>query len=298
MVMNRAKRVAIIGGAGKMGRWFADFFLRDGKEVAIADSNREKLLEVGNQLAVETMSNAEAVRSADAVLISVPIDSFEEVVQQIHPYTHSGQIIIDITSVKVSPVEVMHKHISAGSVLGAHPMFGPGAKDVSNKNFILTPTNENETALAQEVGQYLEARGARVTLLTPSEHDEMMTIILGLSSFIAMVSADTLLSFDKFKLTRAVSGSTYKLLLLLAESVVSEGPELYASLQMSLPDMVRIEGLFRSKAKAWEELVKNKDRERFIRRANVLRDGLGKADSDFRKAYEDMYKIVDGLLIR
>jgi len=295
MVMNRAKRIAIIGGAGKMGRWFANFLLRDGKEVAITDSNREKLLEVSKQLAVETMPNVEAVRSADAVLISVPIDSFEEVVEQIHPYTHSGQVIIDIASVKVFPVEVMHKYIRAGSVLGAHPMFGPGAKDVSNNNFILTPTSEDETALAQEIGQYLETRGARVTLMTPREHDEMMTIILGLPSFIAMVSADTLLSFDKLKLTRAISGSTYKLLLMLAESVVSEDPELYASLQMSLPDMAKIEDLFRSKAKAWEGLVKDKDKERFIQRANSLRDRLEKANSDFGKAYEDMYKMVEGL---
>jgi len=295
MVMNQAKRIAIIGGAGKMGRWFANFLLRDGREVAITDSNREKLLEARKQLAVETMPNVEAVRSADAVLISVPIDSFEEVVEQIHPHIHSGQVIIDITSVKVFPVEVMHKYIRAGSVLGAHPMFGPGAKDVSNKNFILTPTSEDETALAQEIRQYLETRGARVTLMTPREHDEMMTIILGLPSFIAMVSADTLLSFDKLKLTRAISGSTYKLLLMLAESVVSEDPELYASLQMSLPDMVEIEDLFRSKAKEWEGLVKDKDKQRFIQRANILRDRLEKANSDFGKAYEDMYKMVEGL---
>jgi len=294
-VMNRATRIAIIGGAGKMGRWFANFLLRDGKEVAIADSNREKLLEARTQLAVKTMPNVEAVRSADTVLISVPIDSFEEVVEQIHPYTHSGQVIIDITSVKVFPVEVMHKYIGAGLVLGAHPMFGPGAKDVSNKNFILTPTSEEETALAQEIRQYLETRGARVTLMTPREHDEMMTMIVGLPSFVAMVSADTLLSFDKLKLTRAISGSTYKLLLMLAESVVSEDAELYASLQMSLPDMVEIEDLFRSKAEAWEGLVKDKDKQRFIQRANLLRDRLEKANSDFGKAYEDMYRIVEGL---
>jgi prephenate dehydrogenase len=295
MVTKRAKRIAIIGGAGKMGRWFASFLLRDGKEVAIADSNRERLLEAGKQLAVQTMSNAEAVRSADAVLISVPIDSFEEVVEQIHPYTHAGQLIMDVTSVKAFPVEVMHRYIRAGLVLGAHPMFGPGARDISNKNFILTPTSEDETTLAQEIGQYLKTRGARVSLMAPGEHDEMMTMILGLPSLVAMVSADTLLSFDKFKLTRAISGSTYRLLLMLAESVVWEDPELYASLQMSLPDMVKTEDLFLSKAREWEGLVKDKDKQGFIRRANSLRDGLQKANSGFGKAYEDMYKMVEGL---
>ena len=38
-------RVAIIGGSGKMGRWFADFLLKDGKEVVLTGRNQKKLLE-------------------------------------------------------------------------------------------------------------------------------------------------------------------------------------------------------------------------------------------------------------
>lgn len=278
-----------------MGRWFANFLLKDGKEVIVTGRNQRKLVEAKRQLGVEVATNVEAVNKADAILISVPINNFEEVVEQIHPYTHHGQVIVDITSIKVFPVETMHKYIKTGLVLGAHPMFGPGARDITNKNFILTPTSEEEGALAQKVGQYLETRGARVTLMTPHEHDEMMAIILGLPYFIAMVSADTLLSFDKLRLTRAISGSTYKVLLMLAESVISEDPELYASLQMNLPNMVEIEGLVQRRAKTWANLVRNKDRQKFIRRANALRNRLKKANSDFSKAYENMYKIVEGL---
>ncbi len=191
-----------------MGRWFASFLLKDGKEVIITGRNERKLLEAKQQLGVEVATNVEAVKNADVVLVSVPIDNFEEVVEQICPYTHSGQFIIDITSIKVSPVETMHKHIKTGVVLGAHPMFGPGARDIINQNFILTPTNEEETALAQKIREYLEARGARATMMTPYEHDEMMAVILGLSHFIAIVSADTLLSFDRLREMEAVGGST------------------------------------------------------------------------------------------
>ena len=61
-------KIAIIGGYGKMGRWFADFLLKDDKEVVIAGPNREKLLEVKRQLGVEiTTDNAEAVEGADVV---------------------------------------------------------------------------------------------------------------------------------------------------------------------------------------------------------------------------------------
>ena len=289
-------RVAIIGGSGKMGRWFANFLLKDGKEVIITGRNEKKLLEAREQLGVETTSSlSSAVKSADVVLISVPIDNFEEVVKQLQPHLHPKQVIIDITSIKVFPVETMHKYIKTGLVLGAHPVFGPGARDIVNQNFVLTPTNEKETALAQKIKQYLEARGARATLMTPHEHDEMMAVILGLSHFIAIVSADTLLSFDSLKQMEAIGGSTYKVLLTLAESVISEDPEFYVSLQMNLPKMTEIEELFQRSLKTWADIVKNKDRQEFIKRMNALKDRLEKSIPDFRKAYENMYKLLEGL---
>ncbi len=287
-------KIAIIGGSGKMGRWFASFLLKDGKEVIITGRNERKLLEAKQQLGVEVASNVEAVKNADAVLISVPIDNFEEVVKQLCPYTHSGQAIIDITSIKVSPVEAMHKHIKTGVALGVHPMFGPGARDIVNQNFVLTPTNEKERALAQKIKGYLEARGARATMMTPYEHDEMMAVILGLSHFIAIVSADTLASFNRLKQMESVGGSTYKVLLTLVGSVISEDPELYASLQMSLPNMIEIERLFQRNSETWADLVKNKDKQEFIKRMNILKNKLEKDNPDFRKAYENMYNLIEG----
>jgi len=289
-------KVAIIGGSGKMGRWFASFLLKDGKEVIITGRNERKLLEVKEQLGVEvTTGFSSAVKSADVVLISVPIDNFEEVVKQLQPYLQPKQVIIDITSIKVFPVETMHKYIKTGLVLGAHPVFGPGARDILNQNFVLTPTNDNETALAQKIKQYLEARGARVTLMTPQEHDEMMAVILGLSHFIAIASADTLLNFNRLKQMKAIGGPTYKVLLTLAESVITEDTELYASLQMNLPRMTEIEELFQKSSKTWADIVKNKDRQKFVKRMNALKDGLEKNDPDFGKSYEDMYKLLERL---
>lgn len=289
-------KVAIIGGSGGMGRWFARFLIKEGKKVVITGRNERKLLEAGGQLGVETATdNVEAVKNADAILLSVPIDNFEEVVEQICPYIRPEQVVVDITSIKMFPVEIMHKYIKRGLVLGMHPMFGPGAKDTVNQNFVLTPTNGEEKALAQKIRDYLEARGAKVTVMTPKEHDEMMAVILGLSHFIAIVSADTLLSFDKFKQMEAIGGTTYKMLVMLIESVVSEDPELYASLQMHLPKLAEIEALFQKNSKIWADLVENKDRQKFVDRMNVLKDRLNRADPDFGKGYEKVYKIVEGL---
>ena len=276
-----------------MGRWFADFLSKEGKKLVITGRNEKKLLEAGRQLDVEVATNVEAVKNADVVLLSVSIDSFTEVVQQVSPYTRPEQVIVDITSIKVSPVATMHRHIKKGSVLGTHPVFGPGAKSIAGQNFVLTPTNGGERTLAEKVKDYLAARGAEVTLMTPREHDEMMTVILGLSHFIAIVSADTLLSFDKLAQMKKVGGITYKTLLTLVESVLSEDPELYASLQMNLPDMAGIEELFQKMGRTWGDLVKNRDRQAFVARMSALRSKLEEGNPDFGKAYENMYKLAD-----
>ncbi|MDO8687234.1 MAG: prephenate dehydrogenase, partial [Dehalococcoidales bacterium] len=111
--------------------------------------------------------------------------------------------------------------------------------------------------------------------------------------FIALVAADTLLSFNNLKQMEAIGGSTFKVLLTLAEGVVTEDAEFYASLQMHLPKMTEIEALFQSRAKIWADMVQNKDAPGFARRMNALRETLEKADPDFRKAYENMYKLLE-----
>jgi prephenate dehydrogenase len=289
-------KIAIIGGSGKMGWWLTDFLLKEGHEVIITGRDREKLEQAGAQLGVPvTSDNTEAVSGADHILLSVSIDSFEDAVSQIAPHVRSGQVVIDITSTKVVPVEIMHRYIKKGTVLGAHPLFGPGAKSVARQNFVLTPIGKEETALAEKVKVGLEARGARIALMSPREHDDMMSLVLGLSHFIAIVAADTLLSAGKLHPMETAGSSTYKILLTLIESVLSEDPELYASIQMSLPRVAEFERLFQTRAGEWKELVENRDKSGFARRMKSLQERLEKDTPDFFKAYENMYRIIEGL---
>ena len=291
----RRIKIAIIGGSGKMGQWLAAYLLKEGKEVIITGKNREKLQAAGKRLGVKTATNKAAVKRADVVVLSVPIGSFEEIVAEIAPYIRPGQVIIDITSVKTMPVTAMHEHFKTREMLGIHPLFGPGAKGVANMNFVLTPTNKKEVALAQKVAKFLETRGARVTLMTPQEHDGMMGVILGLAHYIALVAADTLSGIKNLKEMAAISGITYKVLLTLIESVVSEDPELYSAIQMALPGLPQLEKQFQQKARLWADFAKNKDKAQFIGRMNAIREKLEKDSADFGKAYANMYKLAEGL---
>jgi prephenate dehydrogenase len=288
-------KIAIIGGSGKMGQLFAGLFHQEGREVVITGRDRAKLLAAQRSLGVRTAaSNAEAVKGADYVVLSVPIEGFEDAVREIGPHVEAGQAVIDITSVKARPVAIMHRHLKNGLVLGAHPLFGPGARSLERQNFVLTPTGDEERALAQKITDYLEARGARVTLMTPDEHDDTMSLVLGLSHFIAIVTADTLLSSGKLKPIEAVGSTTYKVLLTLVESVLSEDPELYASIQMSLPRVAELEKLFQRRAGEWAGLVRASDRAGFARRMGAMKGELEKISPDFVRAYENMYRIVEG----
>jgi prephenate dehydrogenase len=279
-----------------MGRWFARFLAREGYQVIITGRNEPKLEEAHAELGVTvTTDNVAAVKSAQAILISVPIESFETVVKQIGAHTRPEQCIMDVTSVKALPVAIMHEHIKSGLVLGGHPVFGPGAKDITQRSFILTPTDREEKALAQKAKHYLETRGARVTLMSPEEHDEIMAVVLGLAHFIAIASADTLLGFDRLKEMGSIGGITFRLLLTLAESVISEDPEFYASLQMHLPKLAEIEKKFQESAQSWADLVASQDEQKFARKMKALKNRFKKVTPDFGSAYEDMYKLIEVL---
>jgi len=284
--------VGIIGGYGKMGQWLARFLQKEGKEVLIAGRDPEKLQAAARELKVKAVSSKEAVRRSGAVILSVSIDSFEAVVKEIAPHTQDGQYIFDVTSIKAKPVEIMHKYISKGTILGVHPMFGPGANGIKGQKFALTPTNAEEQVLAEKTRGYLEAREAKVVIMKAAEHDEIMSIVLGLSHFIALVSADTLASLGKIKESGLVSGTTYRMLLKMAEAVVSEDPDFYSSLQLNLPDTVKMESLFTRKAGEWASLVKEGKREEFIKRMKDLKDALEKEDPLFTSAYRDMYRML------
>jgi prephenate dehydrogenase len=272
-------KIAVIGAAGKMGYWFTKFFLEQGDSLIVAGRTKKKLLKLKDEFDVEVADNVTAVRNADRVLISVPIENFEEVVKEIHLYVKPNQVIMDICSIKEFPVAVMHKYIKKGMTLGIHPMFGPTTREIRNKNFILTPTNAREMQFANDFKIWLEKRKAKVSIMSPRKHDELMTVVLGLSHFVGMVACDTLLSEGDFAEMKKVTGPSFKLLSELAERVASQDPDFYASLQTNLPNIYEIESLFYQKAGEWLDIVKKKDQTLLADKMKSIKTKLEKIDT-------------------
>ncbi|MGA2385779.1 MAG: prephenate dehydrogenase/arogenate dehydrogenase family protein [Candidatus Bathyarchaeia archaeon] len=281
-------------GAGKMGVWFAKFCKEKGDSVILSDRKEAKLSRLGKELGVETTPDfVEAVKAADEIMICVSISSFEEVVKKIGPYVHDGQAVTDICSIKEYPVRVMHEHIKRGLVLGTHPVFGPGSKGVKHKAYVLTPTNAAEAKYADGFKKWLEKEEARVFIMTPKKHDQLMSVVLGLPHFLGLAACETLLEQKDFSETKHVAGTTYRMLFTLAEATALETPDLYANLQMKLPEMGKIEELYIAKAQEWLDLLKQKNPQAIVDRMEQLKAKLLKADPDFAESYEVMYRMLE-----
>ncbi|MGQ9551017.1 MAG: prephenate dehydrogenase/arogenate dehydrogenase family protein [Candidatus Bathycorpusculaceae bacterium] len=286
---------AAIIGAGKMGTWFTKFFLEEGYSVIVSDKDRGKLLKIENEFPVETADAPASVKNADIILVCVPIDDFEDVIKEIRSNVGSGQVIMDICSIKEPPVKIMHKHIKRGIVLGMHPVFGPGSTSVKNKNFILTPTSSEERKLAEDFKVWLEGKEAHVSIMSPRKHDELMSIVLGLPHFIGLVACDILLDQSTLSETRRVAGASYKMLLTLAEAVASEKADFYADLQLNLPSSEQIESLFIAKSEEWLKVIKNKNRLALISKIEDLKAKMIKIDPEYSNSYEAMYRMLEAV---
>ena len=148
---------------------------------------------------------------------------------------------MDICSIKESPVKIMHQYIKEATVLGTHPVFGPGSNGVKHKAYVLTPTNSKENELAEHYKLWLEQEDAHVFIMTPKKHDELMSVVLGLPHFLGLVACETLLEQKNLPETKKVAGTTYRMLFTLAEATALETPDLYASVQTNLAELGEIE---------------------------------------------------------
>ncbi|MBN1784902.1 MAG: prephenate dehydrogenase/arogenate dehydrogenase family protein [Candidatus Bathyarchaeota archaeon] len=286
-------RVAIIG-AGKMGRWFARFFKDEGYSVVVSSRTRKKAEALRNELGVELAdTNSKAVEGADWILLCVSLDGLEPALKEVSSHIKTGQTVMDISSIKEIPVNMLHKYVTKGVILGTHPVFGPGAKSLEGQNFVLTPVQEEEKRFAEEFKDWLKARGAKVTVMAPRKHDTLMSLVLGFPHFVGLVAGDALLDNQDYAEAKKVGGATYQMLLTLAGAVAAEEPGFYSNLHMSLPEMEKIEGLFLDKVEEWLKLVKKKDCAGFRRKMEKVKKRLREVDPDYEKYYGLMYRLLD-----
>jgi prephenate dehydrogenase len=256
--------IAIIGGYGGMGKFFAKLFSSEGYKTIIAgpDEVRGKAAaaEIG---AVYEKDNASAAKRADIVIISVPIDSTLRVIKEVAPHVREGCLLMDVTSVKEEPCKTMAAHAKLGvEIIGTHPVFGHRVGGIEGQVFILTPVRGEK--YLKWLRNFLEKQKARVYETTPQLHDETMAVVQGLTHFTYIAIGKTLqeLDFD-IKKSRNFSSPIYELMLDMIGRIIGQSPELYASIQTQNPRTTKVHKKFIAVAEELAEAVEKKDEKKF-----------------------------------
>jgi cyclohexadieny/prephenate dehydrogenase len=196
-------KLALIG-AGLIGGSIARAARASGaanKIVATARSpeTRRRIMELGFADQV-TETNAEAVKDADLVIVSIPVGASGAVAKNIGPHLKPGAILSDVGSVKGSVVRDMAPFVPQGvHFIPAHPVAGTEnsgpdsgfAELFVNRWCILTPVDGTEDAATDKLKAFWEALGAKVAIMTPEHHDLVLAITSHLPHLIAYTIVGT-----------------------------------------------------------------------------------------------------------
>ena len=243
-----AKTIAIIGGEGGMGRSLNTLFSDLGHEVRSADLQTE-------------LRPVEAAATADVVIVSVPIRETRQVIEQLGPLVREDSLLMDVTSIKTDPMAAMLESTEA-SVVGTHPMFGPGVNTYQGQRVVICPGRGD--AWLDWTRQMFTARGLVISEAAPAQHDSMMAIVQVLHHFKTQVLGLTLSrTGTPLEETLRFTSPAYLLEAYVTGRHFAQSPDLYGPIEMLNPDSSRLIQAFGNAAADLAEILAAGDQDAF-----------------------------------
>ncbi len=242
--------VGIVGGKGRMGRWFHRFFQDAGLEVLISD--------------VDTKLTARDIaEQCDMVLLAVPMDCFDKVVADTAPHIPKTNFLTDMCSLKQRQVKTMLQH-SRCQVCGTHPLFGPGEKTMAGKRVAICPARGSEWLGWWKA--FLDSHEALTAMFTPEEHDRTMAWVQALNHFIILCLGKSLEEDGiDFKHILELATPSFERQLNIVARLCLQDPELYATIQLGNPYTNTALNTFGKYSKHLRKIIRDGDREAFIK---------------------------------
>jgi prephenate dehydrogenase len=281
------QQVAVVGAAGKMGSWFTSYFALRGLDVSVYDIN-QNILKTAPHVKVQT-SLLHCVEDADLVFVSVPVQKTPQAIRECTKNMKDGAIIAEISSVKDKTFAALKKTPINLRPLCIHPMFGPGASKKVGIRVLLVPVrNEKiELKIANEIFE-----NANVMVLPNArQHDKSIAMVLGLTYFANIVFA-RVMSSSNVSMLKQVSGTTFGLQSLIAESIFTEEPELVIALIRENTYAKRYISHYLKEAEALARLVIANDSKDL--KAELLKVKLRmQKGQDLQQSYKRMYEMID-----
>jgi prephenate dehydrogenase len=217
----KPRKVTVIGGNGKLGRFFSQQLSNAGHNVSILEHN-------------DWENAPHLLGAAELVLVCVPIEHTLSVIQKAAPYLKADTALADITSVKTPIVqELLKQHL--GPVLSLHPMFGPGVRSFLSQNVVVCPGRQEQAF--QWLLDLIESNGGKLIACTPEEHDRMMVAIQAIRHFTTF-SLGVFLAEEGIDIRRSLDFSSplYRLEIGIVSRLFAQDPALYIDIMLTASD--------------------------------------------------------------
>ena len=214
----------VIGGAGKMGRWFVEFLTSQSYVVTVADPHAR----------VEGYAYFTDWRSApleyDLIVVATPMQIANTVLQELAARKPAG-IVFDVGSLKTPLRPGLTALQEAGCrVTSIHPMFGPDTELLSGRHVIFVDAGNRE-ALAEAQNLFASTMAEQV-VMSLDEHDRLIAYVLGLSHALNIAFFTALAeSGEAAPRLAQLSSTTYDAQVDVATKVANENPEMYFEIQ-------------------------------------------------------------------
>lgn len=217
------RHVLVIGGAGKMGGWFVDFFASQGFQTTIADATVED--------GPGRFKNwTEAGVDYDVIVVATPLAVSGRILAQLAVLKPTG-LVFDIGSLKSPLIDGLRELANAGcKVTSLHPMYGPDTRLLSGRHLVVCDAGSPEaTAAAKELFSATMVEQLDMGL---DDHDRLIAYVLGLSHALNIAFFTALAESGEAapKLAR-MSSTTFDSQLLVSGVVARDNPHLYFEIQ-------------------------------------------------------------------
>jgi chorismate mutase/prephenate dehydrogenase len=214
----------VIGGGGRMGRWFAQFLDSQGFQVTVADP-------AGCPDAFPSVADWRSLPlDHDLVVVAAPLRASADLLVELAAHRPRG-VVFDLGSLK-SPLAAGFAALREAGVRVAsvHPMFGPSANVLAGRHVIFVDLGDAQaTAEVRALFAQTMATGVEMSL---DDHDRLMGFVLGLSHALNISFFTALAESHEMaeRLDRA-SSTTFDRQLAIARGVAGENPHLYFEIQ-------------------------------------------------------------------
>ena len=248
------KTAVVVGGEGRMGRWFVQFLADQGYETGALDVRASD---------EENAWAKQALASADLVISAAPPVATAALYEEWAAHPPSG-VIADIASIKTPLVGAIRRLQQSGArVASLHPMFGPSVVLLRDCDVVICDTGD--LFAQREVERLFSTTTARVVHLPLDEHDRQMADVLTLAHATAIAFALALPEEPT-----PLRSTTLGALRTLSANVVAESPDVYFEIQARNPNSASALTRLASAIDRVQAAVKNNDASGF---AELMEEG-------------------------